>query len=83
MPSFELLSTIGDLLAIAVERARLYGRSARLGAVEERNRLAREIHDTLAQGLTATGLQLESAEALLDHGAGAERAPNRCAAPSP
>ncbi len=70
----QLLSTIGDLLAIAVERARLFDRSARLGAVEERNRLAREIHDTLAQGLTATGLQLESAEALLDHGAGAERA---------
>src|SRR5829696_1768198 len=66
----QLLSTIGDLLAIAVERARLYDRSARFGAVEERNRLAREIHDTLAQGLTATGLQLESAEALLDHEAG-------------
>jgi two-component system NarL family sensor kinase len=70
----QLLSTIGDLLAIAVERARLYDRSARLGAVEERNRLAREIHDTLAQGLTATGLQLESAEALLDDASGAQRA---------
>jgi two-component system, NarL family, sensor kinase len=69
----QLLSTVGDLLAIAVERARLFDRSARLGAVEERNRLAREIHDTLAQGLTATGLQLESAEALLDE-SGAERA---------
>jgi two-component system NarL family sensor kinase len=70
----QLLSTIGDLLAIAVERARLFDRSARLGAVEERNRLAREIHDTLAQGLTATGLQLESAEALLDEESGAEQA---------
>jgi two-component system NarL family sensor kinase len=70
----QLLSTIGDLLAIAVERASLFDRSARLGAVEERNRLAREIHDTLAQGLTATGLQLESAEALLDGESGAERA---------
>jgi two-component system, NarL family, sensor kinase len=70
----QLLSTIGDLLAIAVERASLFDRSARLGAVEERNRLAREIHDTLAQGLTATGLQLESAEALLDDEYGAERA---------
>jgi two-component system, NarL family, sensor kinase len=69
----QLLSTIGDLLAIAVERASLFDRSARLGAVEERNRLAREIHDTLAQGLTATGLQLESAEALLDEESGAER----------
>lgn len=62
----QLLYTIGDLLAIAVERARLFDRSARFGASEERNRLAREIHDTLAQGLTATTLQLESAEALLD-----------------
>jgi two-component system NarL family sensor kinase len=70
----QLLSTIGDLLAIAVERARLFDHSTRLGAVEERNRLAREIHDTLAQGLTATGLQLESVEALLEHEAGAERA---------
>src|ERR687886_733174 len=70
----QLLSTIGDLLAIAVERARLYDRSLRLGAVEERNRLAREIHDTLAQGLTATGLQLESAEVLLDDEANARHA---------
>ncbi|HZF56836.1 MAG TPA: GAF domain-containing sensor histidine kinase [Rubrobacter sp.] len=70
----QLLYTIGDLLAIAVERARLFDRSARLGAVEERNRLAREIHDTLAQGLTATGLQLESAEAFLETGPDAERA---------
>src|SRR5918912_2708615 len=69
----QLLSTTGDLLAIAVERARLFDRSARLGAVEERNRLAREIHATLAQGLTATGLQLESAEAFLDD-SDAERA---------
>ncbi|HZY64569.1 MAG TPA: GAF domain-containing sensor histidine kinase [Rubrobacteraceae bacterium] len=62
----QLIYTIGDLLSIAVERARLSDRSARLGAVEERNRLAREIHDSLAQGLTATILQLESADALLD-----------------
>jgi two-component system, NarL family, sensor kinase len=68
----QLLYTIGDLLSIAVERAELFARSTRLGAVEERNRLAREIHDTLAQGLTATTLQLESADALLD--AGSEKA---------
>ena len=70
----QLLYTIGDLLSIAVERARLFARSTRLGAAEERNRLAREIHDTLAQGLTATALQLESADALLDAGSNAERA---------
>ena len=67
-----LLYTIGDLLSIAVERARLSDRGARLGAVEERNRLAREIHDSLAQGLTATALQLESADSLLDEDSGTQ-----------
>jgi len=70
----QLLYTIGDLLSIAVERARLFARSTQLGAVEERNRLAREIHDTIAQGLTATTLQLESADALLATGSSTERA---------
>jgi len=65
----QLLYTVGDMLGIAVERARLFERSAQVGAVEERNRLAREIHDTLAQGLTAVSLQLESADALLEAGA--------------
>jgi two-component system NarL family sensor kinase len=67
-----LLHTIGDLLSIAVERARLYLHSAEFGAIEERNRLAREIHDTLAQGLTGIALQLETAEAMLESGAGSE-----------
>jgi two-component system NarL family sensor kinase len=62
----QLLYTVGDMLGIAVERARLFARQAELGALEERNRLAREIHDTLAQGLTAVSLQLESADALLE-----------------
>lgn len=62
----QLLYTVGDMLGIAVERARLFERSAQVGAVEERNRLAREIHDTLAQGLTAVSLQLESADLLLE-----------------
>jgi two-component system NarL family sensor kinase len=68
-----LLYTVGDLLGMAVERIRLHSRSVQLGAVEERNRLAREIHDTLAQGLTAVALQLESADALLEGGGDAGR----------
>lgn len=68
-----LLHTVGDLLSIAVERARLFARSAEVGAVNERNRLAREIHDTLAQGLAAIALQMEAADALLDAGGDPER----------
>ncbi|MCH7800203.1 MAG: GAF domain-containing sensor histidine kinase [Chloroflexi bacterium] len=64
----QLLHAVGDLLSIAIERARLFEQRKQMGALEERNRLAREIHDTLAQGLTAIALQLESAEALMDAG---------------
>ncbi|MCZ2099479.1 MAG: histidine kinase [Anaerolineae bacterium] len=63
-----LLNTVGDMLSIAIERAQLFANSIQLGAAEERNRLAREIHDTLAQGLTAIALQLETADALLESG---------------
>ena len=73
----QLLYTVGDLLSIAVERARLFARSVRFGAVEERNRLAREIHDTIAQGLTATALQLESADALIGADSTTEKARDR------
>jgi two-component system NarL family sensor kinase len=68
-----LLYTVGDMLSIAVERARLFARSVQAGAIEERNRLAREIHDTLAQGLAGISLQLEAAEALLEAGASPDR----------
>ena len=56
---------------IAVERARLAEEGTRLARAEERTRIAREIHDTLAQGLTAIGLDIEGALRHL-----AERAPS-------
>lgn len=69
-----LLYTVGDLLGMAIERMRLHSRAAQIGVVEERNRLAREIHDTLAQGLAAVTLYLESADVLLENGRDAAQA---------
>jgi signal transduction histidine kinase len=54
--------TLGDQLAVAIENARLYLESKDVAVLEERNRMAREIHDTLAQGFTGIILQLEAAE---------------------
>jgi two-component system NarL family sensor kinase len=55
-----LLSTIGYQLGVAIERARLAEESAVHARADERTRLAREIHDTIAQGLTAIALEIES-----------------------
>ena len=63
----KLLYTIGDMLSIAIERARWFENSKQIGIVQERNRLAREIHDTLAQGLSAISLKLQTLEILLEN----------------
>ncbi|HEX9016861.1 MAG TPA: GAF domain-containing sensor histidine kinase, partial [Chloroflexota bacterium] len=62
----ELAAGIANSVALAIENARLYQRTGELAVMEERNRLAREIHDTIAQGLTGIILQLEAAEHLMD-----------------
>ena len=61
-----VLHTVADLMSIAVQRALLFQESKEIGAINERNRIAREIHDTIAQGMAATILQLETADALLE-----------------
>lgn len=55
-----------NTMAASIERSQDEAiRSARL-VVEERTRMAREIHDTIAQGLTGTVIQLEAAEESVD-----------------
>jgi signal transduction histidine kinase len=46
---------------LAIQMARLSGQSRKTAIAEERNRVAREIHDTLAQGFTGVIAQLEAA----------------------
>jgi signal transduction histidine kinase len=60
----DLLSAIGGQVGIAVENAWLYRRSRQAATLEERNRMAREIHDSLAQAFTGIIVQLEAAERL-------------------
>jgi len=55
-----LLSMIGFQLGVAIERARLADESATHARADERTRLAREIHDTIAQSLTAIALEIEA-----------------------
>ena len=66
----QLLHIISDQIGLAVQRARISAEhtqaATHLATTEERNRLAREIHDTLAQGLAAITLQLETADALAE-----------------
>ncbi len=60
--------------AITIENARLYERSRELSIVEERNRLARELHDSVSQKLFGLVLSAEAAATLLDRDGGEARA---------
>jgi len=61
-----LLSSFSAHAALAIENARLYERSRQTAILTERNRLAREIHDTIAQGLAGIVLQVELVDRLMN-----------------
>jgi nitrate/nitrite-specific signal transduction histidine kinase len=44
-----VIQSLGDQVAVAIENARLVGRSRELAVVQERNRMARELHDSMTQ----------------------------------
>ncbi len=64
-----LIEMLAAHAAIAIENARLYERSRELSIVEERNRLARDLHDSVTQKLFAVGLTAEAAATLLERDA--------------
>ena len=66
LPSeIEQARALAEQLSLALQFTRLTEHAARAAAQEERERLAREIHDSLGQAFTAILVQLRSAEATL------------------
>ncbi|HEV2685066.1 MAG TPA: sensor histidine kinase, partial [Actinomycetota bacterium] len=57
--SLMLLQRLADEASVAVENARLFSRVREISIDEERRRLARELHDGVAQALTHLRFELE------------------------
>ena len=64
-----IAQTLANQLAVAIENARIFDEARDLAVLEERNRMAREIHDTLAQGFTGIVIQLEAGEQAMERDA--------------
>ncbi len=58
----ELVATFAHQAALAIQLTRLADEAEQAAALDERNRIAREIHDVLAQGFTGVIFQLETAK---------------------
>jgi len=61
-----LALAIANQAAIAIENARLYAQAQELAAVEERQKLARELHDSVSQALYGIALGLHTARIQVD-----------------
>jgi two-component system, NarL family, sensor kinase len=64
----QLLEMVADHLAVAIENTRLFAQERRLAVLEERQRLARDLHDSVTQLLFSSTLLAESLPGLLKKG---------------
>lgn len=62
----QLAMSFADQAALAIENARLYAQVGDLASLEERQRLARELHDSVSQALYGIQLGAQTARELLD-----------------
>jgi signal transduction histidine kinase len=70
----QLIEMLAAHAAIAIENARLFERSRELSILEERNRLARDLHDSVTQKLFGVVLTAEAAATLVGRDADEARA---------
>jgi signal transduction histidine kinase len=61
----QIIEVLAAHAAIAIENARLFEASRELSVIEERNRLARELHDAMTQNLFSLTLTAEAASGLV------------------
>jgi signal transduction histidine kinase len=64
----KLLASIADEVGVAVENARLYQQAEQLAVMRERERLARELHDSVTQSLYSLTLLAEAGGRLVKVG---------------
>ena len=64
----ELLVSVGEQIGVVVENARLRHTAEQLLVMEERNRLARELHDSVTQSLYSVTLFAEAGRTLSNAG---------------
>ncbi len=64
----ELAQALANQAMLAMQLTRLLAESRESAVIAERNRMARDIHDTLAQGFTGVIMQLEAAKGATTHG---------------
>jgi signal transduction histidine kinase len=62
----EAIETAADVLAGAMENARLYRRAQEAAVLEERSRLARDLHDSISQQLFSMTLTAQAARAQVE-----------------
>lgn len=63
-----LLASIGQQIAMAVENGILYNQAEQSAAIAERQRLSRELHDSVTQSLYSVTMYAEAAARLFDTG---------------
>ena len=73
----EWTQALADQAMLAIQVARLSEQNRQTAVTAERNRIARDVHDTLAQSFTGVILQLEASEDAASRGLAAESAAHR------